>query len=89
MVKIIRRRLKRKKSQQLKITRDRRGFIQTITNPKGKGTAFIVQGGRKTGFTVVTGRTNKTRKEIGFGKTEASAIASALRKKKRRIVFLD
>ena len=52
--------VKKKKRIALKTKFDRKGFLKEVVNPRGKGTAVIVQRVKgKTGFTALSGKTNR------------------------------
>jgi len=72
----------------IKVLRDRRGFVQRVVNPLGKGKAVIVQRVfGSSGFTILSEK--GTGRKIGFSRTEGGAIKQALKKKKRIITFRD
>ena len=66
----------------------KKGFIQKVTNPTGKGKSILVQTD-KPGWTIYGISKNKRRTFLGTGRTEKSAITKALKKGKKTVEFWD
>lgn len=80
--------LSKEDEKKVKIFKDRRGFINKVVNPKGKGRAVIVQT-VEPGFTIKSILKGGRERKIGRGLTEKSAIRRALGSGKKTITFRD